>query len=192
MRQMEAGTMRNGQSIKKGFGNACAVMFLLSQLMFLYGFILMNGVETTDGIGEKIIGIVIIILSVILIFVNLGWVLYHTIEGIESKWLLMWNMVIRLLYLPVVVYIVISALAGIVMIMFGGIIMLVLAFLGMLCVLLPPAIYGICGCIQLVREQKLSKAMAVLAGALQFILGIDTIVAVVLFFKARKEINKSM
>ena len=72
-------------------------------------------------------------------------------------------------------------LAGFATFMFGGASIIGVMWIADVLFLIPPSIYGLCGCIRACSEKKLSVGAAVALSILHFIFVLDVVAAVVGF-----------
>ena len=87
----------------------------------------------------------------------------------------------KLCYIPYYLLAAFMVLAGFATFMFGGVAIIGVMWIADVLFLIPPSIYGLCGCIRACSEKKLSVGAAVALSILHFIFVLDVVAAVVGF-----------
>lgn len=123
----------------------------------------------------------ICIVYVVVVLLNVVWVIYQTAAGTSAQALLLWDMLMKLCYIPYYLLAAFMVLAGFATFMFGGVAIIGVMWIADVLFLIPPSIYGLCGCIRACSEKKLSVGVAVALSILHFIFVLDVVAAVVGF-----------
>ena len=109
----------------------------------------------------------ICIVYVVVVLLNVVWVICQTAAGTSAQTLLLWDMLMKLCYIPYYLLAALMVLAGFATFMFGGVAIIGVMWIADVLFLIPPSIYGLCGCIAL--------------SILHFIFVLDVVAAVVGF-----------
>lgn len=123
----------------------------------------------------------ICIVYVVVVLLNVVWVICQTAAGTSAQTLLLWDMLMKLCYIPYYLLAALMVLAGFATFMFGGVTIIGVMWIADVLFLIPPSIYGLCGCIRACSEKKLSVGAAVALSILHFIFVLDVVAAVVGF-----------
>jgi len=119
----------------------------------------------------------ICIVYVVVVLLNVVWVIYQTAAGTGAQALLLWDMLMKLCYIPYYLLAAFMVLAGFATFMFGGVAIIGVMWIADVLFLIPPSIYGLCGCIRACSEKKLSVGVAVALSILHFIFVLDVVAA---------------
>ena len=103
----------------------------------------------------------ICIVYTVVVLLNVVWVIYQTAAGTGAQALLLWDMLMKLCYVPYYLLAAFMVLAGFATFMFGGVAIIGVMWIADVLFLIPPSIYGLCGCIRACSEKKLSVGAAV-------------------------------
>ena len=103
----------------------------------------------------------ICIVYTVVVLLNVVWVIYQTAAGTGAQALLLWDMLMKLCYIPYYLLAAFMVLAGFATFMFGGAAIIGVMWIADVLFLIPPSIYGLCGCIRACSEKKLSVGAAV-------------------------------
>lgn len=123
----------------------------------------------------------ICIVYTVVVLLNVVWVIYQTAAGTGAQALLLWDMLMKLCYIPYYLLAAFMVLAGFATFMFGGVAIIGVMWIADVLFLIPPSIYGLCGCIRACSEKKLPVGAAVALSILHFIFVLDVVAAVVGF-----------
>ncbi len=146
--------------------------------------------EATDTFDRMLV--IMAVMYGVIVLTNAIWLIYQTASGISAQRLLFWNMLIKLCYIPVFLYVFLTMLMGMAMFWFGGIIMTVMALLALLVFFIPTCFYGVCGCIRAAKERTLNAVVAVAFGILHCIVCVDVVIAVVSYCMVRSNNKKRL
>lgn len=103
--------------------------------------------------------------------------------GYQSRQILFWNMLLKLMHIPI--YLVIFLFGTLMLLMIVGIMMIPFLVIFDYLLLLASSIYGISGAAAAVKEGKLKKSSAVVFCLLQFFFTLDVISAICLYVSVR-------
>ena len=110
----------------------------------------------------------ICIVYTVVVLLNVVWVIYQTAAGTSAQALLLWDMLMKLCYIPYYLLAAFMVLAGFATFMFGGAAIIGVMWIADVLFLIPPSIYGLCGCIRACSEKSCPGA-AVALSILHFI-----------------------
>ena len=96
----------------------------------------------------------ICIVYVVVVLLNVVWVICQTAAGTSAQTLLLWDMLMKLCYIPYYLLAALMVLAGFATFMFGGVAIIGVMWIADVLFLIPPSIYGLCGCIRACSEKK--------------------------------------
>lgn len=96
----------------------------------------------------------ICIVYVVVVLLNVVWVICQTAAGTSAQTLLLWDMLMKLCYVPYYLLAALMVLAGFATFMFGGVAIIGVMWIADVLFLIPPSIYGLCGCIRACSEKK--------------------------------------
>lgn len=131
----------------------------------------------------------ICIVYTVVVLLNVVWVIYQTAAGTGAQALLLWDMLMKLCYIPYYLLAAFMVLAGFATFMFGGVAIIGVMWIADVLFLIPPSIYGLCGCIRACSEKKLPVGAAVALSILHFIFVLDVVAAVVGFLPYTADTN---
>lgn len=160
---------------------------LLLILPFLYWVIIRFGIAEKTNINRNMLILLIIwvILFVLFFIANTIFVVFSVCHGEKSEFFLFWNMLMKLLNIPM--YILVFFIGLIFAALPGAIIFapFLIAFDYMLLIL--TSIYGIGGLVQARREKKITTTAFVVLGILHFVFCTDVICAIISFCKVKSK-----
>ena len=96
----------------------------------------------------------ICIVYTVVVLLNVVWVIYQTAAGTGAQALLLWDMLMKLCYIPYYLLAAFMVLAGFATFMFGGVAIIGVMWIADVLFLIPPSIYGLCGCIRACSEKS--------------------------------------
>ena len=96
----------------------------------------------------------ICIVYTVVVLLNVVWVIYQTAAGTSAQALLLWDMLMKLCYIPYYLLAAFMVLAGFATFMFGGVAIIGVMWIADVLFLIPPSIYGLCGCIRACSEKS--------------------------------------
>lgn len=152
---------------------------------FNYGLSL----DTSSRVKFLIFLIIWILLFLAFFIGNLIFVIVNAAHGVKSEFFLFWNMVMKLVHIPV--YLLIFSFGMMFAIYLPAIVIItpfLMSFDYMLLIL--TSMFGIGGIVQAAREKKLTIAAAVVLGILHFVFCADVVCAVVAFCKVKSKDRK--
>ena len=133
---------------------------------------------------------VIGIFYVMIVLANIIYVIIWTCMGGDSQRILFWNMLMKICYIPIFIGTFISILAGLCTFMVGGIALVAVMLVVDVILLIPPSIYGLCGCIRAAKEKNANVGLAVVMAIMHFIFCLDVVAAIVMYFVVRNKNRK--
>ena len=167
--------------MKKIIGIVTPILLLI--LPYLLFVVLSVGMGRPDRDSSRLqmTQSAICIVYVVVVLLNVVWVICQTAAGTSAQTLLLWDMLMKLCYIPYYLLAALMVLAGFATFMFGGVAIIGVMWIADVLFLIPPSIYGLCGCIRACSEKKLSVGAAVALSILHFIFVLDVVAAVVGF-----------
>lgn len=164
---------------------------LLLVLPFVYLVAFNFALKERADVNSKMLVYLIIwvVLFVVLFAINIIFVALRVAHGGESRYFLFWNMVLKLVHIPV--YLVIFFI-GLLFASLPGAILFAPFLIAFDCMLLLlTSIYGIGGLVRARREKKITTLYAVVLGVFHFIFCADVICAIVAYCMVKNKDKKA-
>lgn len=189
--------------MRRVLGNILAILLLVLPYLFFVipglfmrletGEAPMEGPHIIDEAGSAAFELgftAMFVVYAVVVLANVIFLIYRTASGEDAQRLLFWDMFIKLCYIPFFLMMFMMILAGFATFLVGGIAMVVMAVGVDLLFLIPPSVYGLCGCIRAAKEKHMSGGLAVALAILHFLFCADVVAAIVAYCKVRSSNKK--
>lgn len=189
--------------MRRVIGNLLAVLLLVLPYLFWVipglftglanGEVPADGPHVIDEAGSAAFELgftAVFVIYAVVVLANVIFLIYLTVSGEDAQRLLFWDMLIKLCYIPFFLMMFLMILAGFATFLVGGIAMVVMTVGVDLLFLIPPSIYGLCGCIRAAKEKNMSGGLSVVLAILHFLFCADVVAAIVAYCKVRSSNKK--